>query len=361
MKILIIGGGVFGCNIAIELAKAKFDVDLVEQENDIMLLASMNNHNRLHLGYHYLRSIKTAEQSLEGLISFLFYYGESVYHNFDNYYAIAKEGSHTSAQEFLAFCDDVGIDYDEEYPEPELMNPNTLEASFKVPEPVFDFQLLYSLVKKNITKKNIKLKLNTRCDDVKLKDNGKYKVMLSGKEYEYDAVINATYQGINHINNSLGVKPKKINYEDVLIPLFKFNHKAFGLTIMDGPFCSVMPNGTKENHFLLYHVKESVLKRELSTSPPNWRILSNIDNKVIYKESIKYYPFLKNVDNYSSYRAIRAVHENKDDARLSELFTFEEFPKYYVVLSGKISTCVQVALSIKHSLQGKKSKKNKRI
>jgi L-2-hydroxyglutarate oxidase LhgO len=78
MKVVVIGAGLFGCCSAIELARAGFHVVLLDREDDIMQKASRVNHNRIHLGYHYLRSVETAEQSIEGLLSFLFNYGKAV-------------------------------------------------------------------------------------------------------------------------------------------------------------------------------------------------------------------------------------------------------------------------------------------
>ena len=69
-KILVIGAGIFGCCIASELAKIGYDVVLIEQDSDIMQRASKLNHNRIHFGFHYPRSPRTARQSLEGLITF---------------------------------------------------------------------------------------------------------------------------------------------------------------------------------------------------------------------------------------------------------------------------------------------------
>src|SRR4051812_9521856 len=116
MDVLIIGAGLFGCCAAIELAQAGFNIDLIDSEADIMQQASRVNHNRVHLGYHYLRSIETAEQSLEGLISFMLNYGSAVESQFNNYYAIAKQNSRTSPDEFLNFCEKVGIHYDHAWP-----------------------------------------------------------------------------------------------------------------------------------------------------------------------------------------------------------------------------------------------------
>ena len=78
MKILVIGGGIFGCSISLELSKYNLDVTLIEKDSDIMSNASKCNHNRIHYGYHYPRSIETAAQSLDGLLSFLMMYKESI-------------------------------------------------------------------------------------------------------------------------------------------------------------------------------------------------------------------------------------------------------------------------------------------
>ena len=103
-RIKIIGAGLFGCAIAYELQRVGHDIIIIEQDNDIMQRASKANHNRLHLGYHYPRSIETAEQSLDGLISFLTNYRKAIVSHFPNYYMIAKDNSHVSAKEYIKFC-----------------------------------------------------------------------------------------------------------------------------------------------------------------------------------------------------------------------------------------------------------------
>ena len=67
-KIGIVGAGIFGCSIALELQKDGHLVTIIEQDSDIMLRASKNNHNRIHYGYHYPRSLETTKQSLDGLL-----------------------------------------------------------------------------------------------------------------------------------------------------------------------------------------------------------------------------------------------------------------------------------------------------
>lgn len=354
-RILIVGAGIFGASVATELATTGLNVMLVDQRDDIMTQASYVNHNRLHLGYHYLRSQETAKQSLDGLLSFLLYYGESVSYNFQNYYAIAKEGSYTSTAEFIQFCDDVGIDYDEGFPDSNMLNRQMVESSFRVPEPVFDFKILKKLIKYRLNRSKVRFLNSTKCTGVSYK-NDLYTVRLNNEVMEFDAVVNATYSQLNELNKGFDMPLKKIKYQDVFIPEFSFDTDPIGLTVMDGPFCSVMPKGVNPNEFLLYHVVDSVLKNELSFEAPNWSLNEPIDLNKIFNSSAVFYPFLKDVKKGKIKRTVRAVHDNSDDARVTELLTYQNFPNYFSILSGKVTTSMQVALEIKNIIQGKTNK-----
>jgi hypothetical protein len=362
MKVLIIGGGIFGCCTAFVLSESKFLVDLIDEENDIMRKASFVNHNRIHLGYHYLRSIETAEQSIEGLLSFLFYFGDSVIHQFPNYYGIAKENSKTSAQQFLDFCNKVGIGYEEEYPDHFLLNPDLLDSCFKVPEPIWDYSSLKNTISKQIGSSKVNLYLNSKCQDIKTLSDGVFEVKFNGEVKHYDIVINATYANLNQINAMLGLEPKKLLFEDVAIPVFNYPSFPFGLTVMDGPFCSVMPHGKIANEFLLYHVKESVLRSKIDVNRPDFKINDfECKSENIYNASAQFMPFLDQAVHSTINRTIRTVFENSDDARLSEVNTYGEVKNYFSILSGKITTCMQVALEIKHIIQGKTNSKRFKI
>ena len=317
-KIKIIGAGIFGCVIGYELQRAGYNVTIIEQDSDIMQRASMANHNRLHLGYHYPRSIETAEQSLDGLVSFLTNYRKAIVSHFPNYYMIAKDNSHVSAKEYIKFCDDVKIDYIYEMPNESLINKELIDLSINTDETVFDYDILKSLVKEFV--KDIDIKFNTKFD---------------GNIDDCDYLINTTYANINEVNKLLGVPELKLKLQDVVIPYFKMESKPFGLTIMDGPFCSVMPKGNNPNEFLLYSVKHALIEND------------NLDIDNIYKQSEKYFPFLKDVERLGYWRTKRALPINDNDERLSEIFTYKEHPKVINVLSGKVSTCHKLGQEIK--------------
>jgi hypothetical protein len=72
-------------------------------------------------------------------------------------------------------------------------------------------------------------------------------------------------------------------------------------------------------------------------------------------------PFLRNVEPITYNRTVRTVYENDDDARLTELFMYDGIRNYFTVLSGKVTTCIQVALEIKHIMQGRKLKKRFKV
>ena len=321
MNIKIIGAGIFGCAIAYELQRAGHQVTIIEQDSDIMQRASKVNHNRLHLGYHYPRSIETAEQSLEGLISFFTNYKEAIVSHFPNYYMIAKYNSHVSANEYVKFCNDIKIDYTHAWPADILLNTKLIDLSINTDESVFDYDILKLLVKKSI--KDVNIKFNTEFD---------------GNIDDCDYLINTTYAGINKVNKLLNVPELKLKLQDVVIPYFKMNSEPFGITIMDGPFCSVMPKGNNPNEFLLYSVKHSLMKN------------GKLDIDMIYSESEKYLPFLKDVERLGYWRTERALPINNNDERLSEIFTYKEHPKIINVLSGKVSTCHKLGQEIKRMI-----------
>jgi hypothetical protein len=366
MRILIIGAGIFGTSAATTLAGRNNHIDLVEAAGDIMQLASRVNHNRIHLGYHYLRSIQTAEQSIEGLLSFLFNYGKAVVHQLPNYYAIAKKGSKTTPAEFLTFCDNVGIGYDNEFPDKKFLNREMIEDCFKVPEPVWDYEKLKKIILSNLRQAKVNLLLNTSCTGLKQLPDQTFEAHFNCSVKQYDVVINTTYSNINKINQYLGVPQKQLLFENVIIPVFKYASGPIGLTVMDGPFCSVMPRGNVKNEFLLYNVKESVVQSKLAKDNPEFDLQAHPGSDlkhqdVIYHQSALFMPFLQNAERIGFNKTTRSVYENSDDARITELYTYPEVKNYFSVLSGKVTTCIQVALEIKHILQGKQRLKRAKI
>jgi hypothetical protein len=336
MNILVIGAGIFGSVVALVLSENKrHNVTLVEESNDILDKASKHNHNRLHLGFHYPRSIETAKQSVTGLVSFFINFKEAINNNFPKYYLIERTGK-TTPEQFINFCDEMNLFYKEEWPDVSLNRENIL-LSVLTEEPGFDYDIIKQILKEKFAKSKVNIIFN--------------KSISTKSDCEiYDVVINCTYAGINKISNIFNINPLTLKHQDVFIPIIKLDIKRMGLTIMDGPFCSVMPFGFNKNQYLLYHVKHSVLDQQIGFDYNHKNINSNYET--ILNESLKYYTFLNKAEYLNYYRTTRVLPINDNDERVTD-FTVNNIDdkKIITVLSGKVSTCWDTAYQIKKLLQ----------
>jgi len=338
MKIIVIGAGIFGISTAIKLSQ-EHDVTLVDTNDDIMSNASKCNHNRLHFGFHYPRSIETAKQSLDGYESFYSNFKDSIIDNFPNYYMIER-GSKINSRDYSLFCNDLGLDIKEVYPSID-MDLSNIESSYLTKEPIFDYESIKLTLKKMLDISNVNIVLGKTIKDKSDVD-------------EYDVIVNTTYSNINKIKRLFDIDDIKLRLQVVVVPIFRMDHERIGLTIMDGNYCSIMPKGFEENNFLLYHVKNSViLETEGYTPPINWSDISitKEDVDMIYEKSKEYFTFLENSTPQGYWKTIRALPINNNDCRLSDISCYESNGKKIIsVLSGKITTCWDVAENIKNMI-----------
>ncbi len=343
---LIIGGGVFGLTAAIVLGEAGFRVTLLEKEEDIMLGASKVNQNRIHFGYHYPRSKATCLESLEGLQTFREFYGGSIHQGFKKYYAVAKESSHLSAEQFHAFCTDLGLSLQEAFPEDGILNRDLVEACWLTDEPIFDYFILKQQVIYRIAQnKNISLLRNAQ--PVSMQQTGKQKeVKLSnGSTITCDTIVNATYAGISETAHLLGMSPIPAKYQLCLMPIMQTTKPvgSFGVTIVDGPFCSLMPRGISPDQFILYHVKHSVIETHVGDRNIAWSPIVGFPDLDIIEQSKLFFPVLNTMQICDSWITTRIVlpRQEIDDARPT--LTIDHGDRIYSLFSGKLTTCVSAA------------------
>ncbi len=111
MNIRVIGGGWYGCHIALSLKKAGHDVTVFERGPTAFSGASGSNQSRLHRGFHYPRDKQTRIESLEGFDEFM-----ARYPNFTraipcNIYAVAKDKSLIDYPTYLDTMRSTGADF----------------------------------------------------------------------------------------------------------------------------------------------------------------------------------------------------------------------------------------------------------
>ena len=340
-NILIVGGGIFGLTTAIVLTDNGYNVTVIEKNFDVLLEATKCNQNRVHYGFHYPRSIQTSEESLIGLKTFKDFYGECINYHFEKYYAISAINSHINTNQFMDFSSSIGLNIKEKWPSEKILRRDNIESCWLTDEPVFDYTKLREIILERVTNKKIKILRNCTVSsldgDVAILDN-KYKL-----RFKY--LINATYSGIPDFLKDIGCDPIKGKFQLCVLPIMrsKSNIKNFGVTIMDGPFCSLMPKGFSDDNFILYHVINSVNQEHIGTSRENWLPIKDIVEKDIIDQCKLYYPILDDMTLVDSWIATRIVlpEQEIDDARPTLVLKNTE--NIFSLFSGKITTCVDAA------------------
>lgn len=336
-KVAVVGGGVFGCTIAARLAKEGINVDLFEKNSELFSQASSINQYRVHRGYHYPRSIETAEQSKDGSLSFIEKYPEAIMNKgTEHYYCIASEDSLVTSEQYKKFLDKVGLEYEEE----DLPILSNIDLTVKAKETLFHPNILKDLCIRDLNKYNVNIYTNT--------------MFLPGDDEGYDYVINATYSGLN----MLFPKEEQIDYqfelcEKPVIQLPKI-YRNKSIVIMDGPFMCIDPLGDSG-----YHVMGNVVHAIHHTNTGKFPFLPEkyvglLNKGVVHNPSItNYNKFIKSASHFFK-DIVKAKHigsmftfrtvlpkRDHDDARPTIVSKVDD--KNIVVFSGKIPTCVEAS------------------
>lgn len=242
---VIVGGGIFGCYAALHLSRKGAKVALIEKEAQLFQKASLVNQARLHGGYHYPRSIATAALSDEHKARFTAEHRQFVNFNFEKYYAIDRFGSFTDPLQFERFCAYLHIRCDR-VSEHNLFNFNRIEALYLTEEFSFDPVLLREFYRQQVeSASGIFVFKNTKVESAAA--NGKeWEIQLSPRYslLRTETVINAAYAATNAVNQLFDVGELALTHEISEIAFVASPQFAGkGLTVMDGPFGSVMPYG----------------------------------------------------------------------------------------------------------------------
>ncbi len=178
---VIIGGGFYGCAIAIYLARQRGfkRVLLVEREPSLLQRASYHNQARVHNGYHYPRSFTTAYRSRINLPRFVQDWPEAVRQDFTKLYAIARRNSKVTAAQFQRFCKDIGGSILPAAPEhKQLFEPRLIEDVFLVQEYAFDSTKLASWAKRELAEGGVQVRCNSRVSEINRQPKQRLQVVM---------------------------------------------------------------------------------------------------------------------------------------------------------------------------------------
>lgn len=249
---VIIGAGLYGLYAALFCAKRKETVLVIEYDKQPFTRATYVNQARVHMGYHYPRSLSTAMKSAGYFERFVRDFSFSINREFKKIYAISKEFSWTDAEEFRKFCEASGIYYRRLH-EDAYFKDGMCDGTFLTKEYTYDAMILRDYFMEQLQQyHNVHIMFQTKIDSIR-RDSSCYELHCGKKGYiRTPFLLNATYASTNQILNMLGYEKLAIKYELCEIILCQGNQQLqnIGITVMDGPFFSIMPFGKTGLHSL---------------------------------------------------------------------------------------------------------------
>jgi hypothetical protein len=355
--VIVVGGGVFGCLSAIEIAKKGLSVKLLEKNADLMLAATLNNQNRLHLGYHYPRDVETAVQCQRGFKDFYRKYKNCILDGFDNAYFVSAENSKVNFAAYAEFCERASLPFRKldlsEFGEP----VRNVEGGILTDEVIYDSKLLRAEVLHELLQNDVEVRCGLNAYGIKETSTG-FEVDCGTERLSARAIVNCTYANFNSFNKALGLPVRKLQYELTVVPVIRWRRgkPPIGVTVMDGAFFTVLPFG-KSGNYLLYHVKHTVCEAVVGeTYPQEWSqpksIVDEIEARRIFGDMVDassyWLPSIRDADFVDHLATVRVVFANSDDTdrRPSLIEKQQTAAPFYSIFSGKIDHSIWVSRDV---------------
>lgn len=357
---IVIGGGFYGSNVAIHLKEIHGlkNILLIEAEPELLSRASRNNQARIHEGYHYPRSFTTAFRSRINSSIFKTKWEQSVVGVEDAYYAIASRNSKVSKSQFIRFCDKIGatIKVASQNVKSQF-NETLIDEVFSIQEDVFDYRILKKLVERQIIDHKINVIFNTKVSQVIENPNNSLTLYALTQEQKVvecvsNFVFNCTYSGLSSISTTFLDEPIALKHELTEMALVKVpnNLNFSSITVMDGPFFSLMPYPARPGLHTLSHVRytpHTSWLDENSDINPYEILKENRDSsrfERMKRDASRYIPGLKNLEWVDSINEIKTVLvQNEIDDGRPILFRTQGTNKNYIsILGGKIDNVFDV-------------------
>jgi hypothetical protein len=239
-------------------------------------------------------------------------------------------------------------------------NEHHIDKSFITKEYSFDASLIRQKLIKIMANMDCNIIYNAKIQKIS-KTNQKYRIFLEdSQEFETDFLLNTTYASINQIHELLGFEMMDIKYElcEVILCEVSENLKNVGITVMDGPFFSIMPFGktnchslttvSRTPHLTSYNKLPSFPCQALNKncSPKQLDNCNNcqfkpntafIEMNQIAKKFLNSDIEIKYIKSLFTIKPIMNASEI-DDSRPTIIRKFSEKPHFYTVFSGKINT-----------------------
>jgi glycine/D-amino acid oxidase-like deaminating enzyme len=338
---LVIGGGYYGCRIALALKEIGFGrVSIIEREPKLMQRASYVNQARVHNGYHYPRSLPTAVSSRRNFDRFLDEHRFAVVPAVEMIYGIARNSRVTGSQ-FARFCHEVEAPCREnKRAMEELFDPALIETCFSVTEIAFDTSLIADDLMVRLRSAGVEYNTGSTARVSRYTDAAVV-VETSQGAVQAQYVFNCTYAYLDAVGVDLQTRVKKELAEIALIqPPREMKQRA--VTIMDGPFFSSMPFPA-QSCYSLTHVRY--------TPHASWTergdaamTFGGSRAQAMLRDATRYMPCMRSAAYLKSLYELKAVlvRSEESDSRPILFEQARESDRVYSVLGAKIDNIYEV-------------------
>ena len=284
--IYIIGAGWYGCHIATRCLEEGYDVRIVDKANAFFTGASNKNQNRLHLGYHYPRSVETIHECRRGYEEFRRRYGFLCKEVPTNIYLLANSPeSKTLAYEFSERFNIEPVDQ------------TNKGAVFHVNEYFIDNHASAEYFRRRLNPLLIPVgrvevfeTIEGICEYLGVRDN------RGNTRGDSDIVLNCTYNQL--------APTAFAEYEMFITFLYKIRDvsELFGYTVMDGPFFSLYPCDGKDM-YTLTSVEHGVVWRGRNRAEAVLPTPADMGRlrEVVERQVLEYIPHFHEMATYSDF------------------------------------------------------------
>ncbi len=347
---VIVGGGFYGCCLALTLRTRFRRILIVERESELLSRASYANQARVHNGYHYPRSLLTASRSAANYPLFKKEFADCIDESFVKVYGIARGSSKVTAYQFLQFCRRAGIPA-RKAPDAiaRLFNPALIEETFFTEECAFDAVRLRDGLRKKLDEQGIAVLCGEEVDRLEAGKNRNVRVIAkSGRQWEVHCAFNCTYARLNEVLARSGLPKLPLKHEMTELALIQMPPalEKLGITVMDGPFFSSMPFPARQLHTLSHvtytpHASWNDLEQEQTPRFP-----ARLPSKHIFmmRDSERYLPSLREARYVDSHFEMKTVllQNEVDDGRPILCRCNYGIKGLYVVLGAKIDNIYDI-------------------
>jgi glycine/D-amino acid oxidase-like deaminating enzyme len=358
-RILVVGGGFYGCMIGLFLEQCGAQVTLVEETEQLLTRASYHNQARVHQGYHYPRSMMTGIRCVVNFQKFNEIFPAAVDHSFTKLYGIARRDSLVTAAQFESFCNRIGAPLRPAAKKhQQLFELDLIEAVYEVQEYAFNAKVLQQQLLTALQQSSIDFQFQQTAKAIRSRSDQQLEVDINERTQSYDAVYCCTYSQLNVLLRDSGLPLLPLKHELTEMALVQVPNQVqeLGITVMDGPYFSVMPFPAEQLHsfsHVRYTPHDAWQDAELVRNPQQYLDQHPLQSRFtkMLQDAVRYVPCLSECRYVRSLLQPKTVliKNERNDGRPILLKKNYQLPGLNMILGGKIDNIFDILQALANS------------